>query len=208
MNVKEIDIRYSNLAESNCCLSCGGALIYARPVSGEICLDLGSGRGNDVIRMAEQVGNDGFAYGLDISEGMLQKARKVAQRLDVHNVKFLKSELEVIPLDDDHLDLTISNCTINHADNKQVVWNEIFRILKSGGRFVVSDIFSTEDVPDKYRNDPVAVAECWAGAVTKKVYFETLNKAGFKDLEILEESTPYPKGGIEVSSFTIKGIKP
>lgn len=207
MALVEINNRYSKLAVDDCCLSCGGAIDYSKPQTGEICLDLGSGRGTDVLRMAEQVGENGFAYGLDISDGMLKKAESTARKMGVENVKFLKSELENIPLEDRKVNLVISNCTINHADDKQLVWNEIYRVLVKGGRFVVSDIYSTKPVPEKYKTDPQAISECWGGAVTKELYMNQLEKAGFKNVEILEESKPYPKGEIEVSSFTIQGFK-
>jgi arsenite methyltransferase len=206
--VNEIDKRYSALAESSCCLSCGGAINYSAPFPGEICVDLGSGRGTDVLRLAEEVGKKGFVYGIDLSEGMLSKARRNAEKLGVENVRFIKSELENLPLEDNSVNLVISNCTINHANDKQAVWSEVFRLLKKGGRFVVSDIFSLQDVPEIYRNDPEAVAECWAGAIRKDLYFRILSECGFTKVEILEESLPYPKGKIEVASFTIAGFKP
>lgn len=203
-----VNLRYSKLAETSCCLSCGGAINHSKVAEGETCVDLGSGRGTDALRMAESVGSEGFVYGIDISEGMLKKAEKNAVKLGIKNVSFLKSNLETIPLEDSSVDLVISNCTINHADNKQTVWNEIFRILRKGGRFVVSDIYSSEPVPEEYKNDPAAIAECWAGSVTRELYAEQLNNAGFSDIHILEESDPYPKGEIEVASWTILGIKP
>ncbi len=207
MDTKQIEVRYSLLAQDTCCLSCGGAINHSNPNVGEICVDLGSGRGTDVLRMAEQVGPTGFAYGLDISDGMLEKAQKNAQKLGVTNVKFIKSELEKLELPDKTANLVISNCTINHATNKQNVWNEVHRILKPNGRFVVSDIYATAPVPDEYRTDPVAVAECWAGSTTRAEYLETLNKAGFIDINIIEESQPYDKGKIQVCSLTIAGRK-
>ncbi len=207
MEIKEINSRYSKLAESECCLSCGGAINYAEPKTGEICVDLGSGRGTDVIRMAETVGESGFVYGIDISDGMLEKARRNAEKFNVSNVKFVQSELEKLELEDAVADLVISNCTLNHAGDKQAVWNEIYRILKKGGRFVISDIYATTAIPDEYRNDPVAVAECWAGSVTRAEYMQHLERAGFTSVEILEESSPYAKGKAEVASFTIAGKK-
>ncbi len=206
MDTEQIQVRYTLLAEDdNCCLSCGGAIDHSKAKPGEVCVDLGSGRGTDVLRLAEEVGETGFAYGLDVSDGMLKKAEKNAEKLGTKNVKFIKSELEDLKLESGIVDLVISNCTINHASDKFKVWSEIYRILKKGGRFVVSDIYSTDVVPDEYKNDPQAVAECWAGAVPKHEYLETLEKVGFKDIQIIEESTPYPKGKIEVSSFTITG---
>ena len=88
-----------------------------------------------------------------------------------------------------------------------VIWNEIYRILKVGGRFVVSDIYATTAIPDEYRNDPVAIAECWAGAVTRQEYMHTLDCAGFEMVEVIEESMPYQKGKAQVASFTIRGVR-
>ena len=130
---REIDKRYSTLAESSCCLSCGGAMNYSEASEGEICVDLGSGRGTDVMRLAETVGESGFVYGIDISEGMLQKARNTAERLGITNVNFIHSTLENINLEDNKADLVISNCTINHASDKQSVWNEVSGYLKKAG---------------------------------------------------------------------------
>jgi len=208
MEIKEINSRYSELAQSDCCLSCGGAINYAEPLAGEVCVDLGSGRGTDVLRMAESVGETGFVYGIDISDGMLEKARQNAAKFKVNNVRFIKSELEKLELPDKVADLVISNCTLNHADDKQTVWKEIYRILKNGGRFVISDIYSTTPVPEEYRKDPVAVAECWAGSVIREEYLKQLENAGFSSVNIIEESTPYDKGKIKVASWTIAAKKP
>jgi len=208
MNYIEINKRYSDLAESTCCLSCGGALNYSEAGKNEVCVDLGSGRGTDVLRLAENVGKDGFVYGIDISDGMIQKAISTASRLGITNVNFIQSPLEKIKLSDNIADLIISNCTINHVSDKQAVWNEVFRILKNGGRFVISDIYSSDPVPEEYKNDPVAIAECWAGSVTRDEYLEQLKMAGFSSIRIIEESAPYEKGKVMVSSWTIAGDKP
>jgi arsenite methyltransferase len=208
MEIIEINKRYSELAESDCCLSCGGAINYSQAQPGEICVDLGSGRGTDVIRLAEAVGSDGFVYGIDISDGMIEKASLTAKRLGVTNLRFIQSQLEKIELPDGKADLVISNCTINHANDKQAVWNEIFRILKKGGRFAVSDIYAVSPISDEYKNDPVAIAECWAGAITREEYISNLETAGFSSIQILEESEPYDKGEAKVISWTIVGKKP
>ena len=153
------------------------------------------------------MGEKGFVFGVDISDGMLETARKNALRLGVPNIIFIKSDLEKIAITGGVADLVISNCTINHAANKLKVWNEIYRIMKYGGRFVVSDIYSSYPVPEEYRKDPEAVAECWAGAKTREEYIQTLIEAGFTGISIMEESKPYIKGKIEVASFTIIGKK-
>ena len=207
LNVASINERYTNLSETTCCLSCGGAINHAGVQPGEVCLDLGSGRGNDVIRMAEEAGENGFAYGIDLSDGMVKKARTNLDKFGVTNAEIIQSEMESLPLNDNSVDVTISNCTINHSSNKEAVWSEVFRVLKPGGRFVVSDIYATAPIADEYRNDPQAVAECWAGAVTRVEYLTMLEETGFTNIKILEESEPYAKGMAEVASFTVYGEK-
>jgi ubiquinone/menaquinone biosynthesis C-methylase UbiE len=125
MSLIEINKRYSDLAESTCCLSCGGAVNYAKPQPGEVCVDLGSGRGTDALRMAEEVGSNGFVYGIDISDGMIKKALNTAVLLGITNVNFIRSPLENIKLGNDIANLVISNCSINHAADKQAVWKEV-----------------------------------------------------------------------------------
>lgn len=159
------------------------------------------------MRLAETVGPKGYVYGIDLSEGMVAKAKANLEKFSIENATILKAELEHLPLQNATADLVISNCTINHSADKQAVWNEVYRILRTGGRFVVSDIYATEPIPDEYRNDPEAVAECWAGSVTKPEYLQMLMTAGFKEIRILEESQPYSKGKAEVCSFTISGVK-
>jgi arsenite methyltransferase len=207
MVTEAINERYTSLSETSCCLSCGGAINHAKPQPGEVCIDLGSGRGNDVIRLAEEVGEKGYVFGIDISEGMIAKAKANIEKFEVNNAEIIKAELEHIPLRNNSVNLVISNCTINHAPDKPAVWAEVYRILKPDGRFVVSDIYATQLIADEYRNDPAAVAECWAGSVTRAEYLTMLEEAGFNGIKILEESEPYAKGQAEVASFTISGRK-
>ena len=207
MNTIEIAGRYSALANDTCCLSCGGAAEKSEAKLNEVCIDLGSGRGTDVLRLAEEVGEGGFVYGVDVTEEMVRKATSTASKMGVENVKFILADLEQIPLESEVAHLIISNCTLNHVNNKSKVWSEIYRLLKNGGRFVISDIFSSAPVPEEYANDPAAVAECWAGSITREEYIALIKNSGFKDFRILEESQPYPKGKIEVSSFTITAVK-
>lgn len=203
MNIVEIDKRYSQLAEQECCLSCGGAVDMSQPQPGEVCVDLGCGKGTDLIRLREAVGDTGFVFGVDVSEGMLAKAQRTIDKFGYHNINLVRCELEQLQLGDKVADLIVSNCTINHAQNKRAVWSEIKRVLKKGGRFVVSDIYSVGAVPEEYSTDPVAVAECWAGAIPKEEYLRILQETGFKNITIMEESRPYEKGKISVVSFTI-----
>lgn len=199
--------RYSKLADDNCCLSCGGAMEKSGATAGEVCIDLGSGRGTDVIRLAEMVGPGGFVYGVDSTPEMIKKGRSAAQKLGIENAGFILSDLESIAIESNTADLIISNCVINHANDKDRVWNEIFRLLKKGGRVVISDIYSLESVPSEYSSDADAVAECWAGAVTRDEYLSSVVKAGLRNIEVIEESKPYEKGRIKVCSFTFSAIK-
>jgi arsenite methyltransferase len=207
MDIVEIDKRYTQLAEVECCLSCGGAFALSSPQPGEVCVDLGCGKGTDLIRLREAAGESGRVIGIDVAEGMIDKARRNIEKFGYTNVDVVRSELEHLAIPDATADLVISNCTINHAADKKRVWSEIYRVLKPGGRFVISDIYSTLPVPREYADDPTAVAECWAGAVTRDEYLTTLIGTGFKGISILEESKPYEKGKIAVVSFTVTAKK-
>ena len=202
-----IEARYAELAESTCCLSCGSAVSRCDAKAGQICIDLGSGRGTDVLRLAEVVGQGGHAYGIDVTEAMLDKAQKTARKLGVTNATFLHGTLEQLPLPDDTADWVLSNCVLNHATDKSATWREIARVLKPGGHFVVSDIYTVEEIPAEYRDNPEYVAECWAGAVSKDEYIRHIDAAGLQDVVIFEESAPYGKGKAQVVSFTISGQK-
>jgi len=203
----EISQRYAKLSSDSCCLSCGGAINYANIKKGEICVDIGSGRGNDSIKMAMATGNTGFVYGIDITDEMINTAKNLANKLNISNVNFIKSTIEKINLPNEIADVVISNCTINHSTNKFSTYSEIFRILKKNGRIIISDIYSIQPVPPEYHNDPIAISECWGGAITKNEYLYIINSIGFKNINIIEESTPYPKGKITVASFTFSAIK-
>jgi arsenite methyltransferase len=208
MKTIEIEKRYSSLAEKECCLSCGGAIDLSEPKPGETCIDLGCGKGTDLIRLRESVGEYGRVIGIDIAEGMIAKAQRTVDKFGYTNVSVVRSELEHLLVPDQVADLVISNCTINHASDKRAVWREIFRVMRKGGRFVVSDIYSTEPVPAEYANDPAAVAECWAGAIPREEYLTILRESGFKNISVLEESKPYQKGKISVASFTVSASTP
>ncbi len=206
--IKSINKRYSGLAAESSSLSCGASRDYQEVREGFFCADLGCGRGGDVIKLARRAGKSGYVYGIDVSEGMVRKAREAIDESGLSNAEIVQSSLEKICLEDDTLDLIISNCTINHAQNKERVWEEVFRVLKKGGEFIVNDVYSTEKIPEKYSGDPEAVAGCWAGAVPRDEYLETVESAGFIQVTISGESSPYRRGEAELVSFTIKGHKP
>jgi len=205
---QKINERYSGLCCTTSNLSCGGAAdkVEARP--GETGVDLGSGRGRELFSLVASVGPQGRLIGIDLSDGMVETAASSAREQGLTTVEFRQRHLHDTGLEDASADFMISNCAINHAPDKDAVYREAYRFLKPGGRFVVSDIYATDEVPAQFANDPDAVAECWGGAVTRDAYLATLVAAGFQALEVLDESEPYGKGEIEVCSFTIRGRKP
>ncbi len=207
-NLESINRRYSDLASESCSLSCGSSGDFPEAGEGSVCVDLGCGRGGDVIKLARRVGEEGYVYGIDVSEGMVEAAEKTLRENGVGNAGIIRCSLEKLRLEDESVDLVVSNCTINHAENKENVWREIFRVLKKNGEFIVNDIYSMEKIPERYSSDPEAVADCWAGAVTREEYLKTLESAGFINMTISGESSPYMRGEALLVSFTIKGRKP
>jgi ubiquinone/menaquinone biosynthesis C-methylase UbiE len=203
-----IERRYSVLAESSARLSCGSAVQRADVQPGQVCVDLGCGRGTDVLHLAELVGPQGHAFGIDLTEAMVLKARERAAQLGLANATFHRCTLERLALEGESADWVFSNCVLNHVTDKLAVWRELARVLKPGGRFIVSDIFAVEAIAPEFRDDPEAVAQCWAGAVLKEEYLAQIARAGLSGVTVLEESAPYDKGAARVASFTVAGLKP
>jgi len=172
---------------ANLGLGCGTPLTFSEIKDGEKVLDLGSGAGFDAFLAAKRVGPDGFVYGVDMTDEMLEKARENARRGGFQNVSFLKGFIEEIPLPDQSVDLIISNCVINLSPDKQSVFNEAFRVLKSGGRVSVSDIVLKRPLPPVLMNSKELYSACVTGANLKSEYIGMIEKAGFKDISILKE---------------------
>lgn len=179
-------------------LGCGNPTALAELHEGETVLDLGSGGGIDVLLSARRVGQTGFAYGLDMTDEMLELARRNAAEAGAQNVEFLKGDIATIPLPDNSVDVIISNCVINLAADKDPVFREAFRVLKPGGRFAVSDIVIHGDLLKEavndadMRRDLSSWAGCIAGALTAEEYETGLVQAGFSNvnLEISRRYTP------------------
>ena len=160
-------------------LGCGNPTALAELRAGEVVLDLGSGGGIDVLLSARRVGPTGKAYGLDMTDEMLELARKNQAEAGVSNVEFLKGEIESIPLPDASVDVIISNCVINLSGEKDRVIAEAFRVLKPGGRFAVSDVVVRGAVPDTIRKSVELWVGCVAGAMEESEYVAKLERAGF-----------------------------
>jgi arsenite methyltransferase len=170
----------------NASLGCGVPTAVADLREGETVLDLGSGAGADVLISARRVGPTGKAIGLDMTDEMLDLARRNAREAGVANVEFLKGYIEDIPLPDASVDVIISNCVINLAGDKQKVVAEAARVLKHGGRFAVSDVIADEGMDDATRADMAAYTGCIAGALTEREFRTALTTAGLTDIEIRE----------------------
>jgi arsenite methyltransferase len=162
-------------------LGCGNPTALAELREGEVVLDLGSGGGIDVLLSARRVGASGKAYGLDITDEMLELARRNAAEAGVANVEFLKGQIEEIPLPDDSVDVIISNCVINLSGNKQRVLHEAFRVLRPGGRFAVSDVVVRGELPADVKRSMELWVGCVAGALQDTEFMALLREAGFEN---------------------------
>jgi arsenite methyltransferase len=165
-------------------LGCGNPTALAELNPGEVVLDLGSGGGIDVLLSARRVGPTGRAYGVDMTDEMLELARANAREAGVENVEFLKGHIEEIPLPDASVDVIISNCVINLSADKGRVFAEAFRVLKPGGRFAVSDVVARGDVPDAVRRSVELWVGCVAGALQEREFVRMLEDAGFAGVGI------------------------
>ena len=165
-------------------LGCGNPTALADLKPGEKVLDLGSGGGIDVLLSAKRVGPTGFAYGLDMTDAMLELAERNRVEANIENVRFLKGVIENIPLPDNAVDVVISNCVINLSADKGQVLRDAYRVLAPGGRFAVSDIVFLGHFPTAIRNDLDAWAGCIAGALEEETYRQLLSEAGFINIEI------------------------
>jgi len=165
-------------------LGCGNPTALAQLNAGETVLDLGSGGGIDVLLSARRVGPTGKAYGLDMTDEMLALANENKRKAGAANVEFLRGEIENIPLPDNSVDVIISNCVINLSGNKDRVLQEAFRVLKPGGRFAVSDVVVTGEVPAAIRKNVELWIGCIAGALRDSDYAAKLAAAGFEGIGI------------------------
>ena len=165
-------------------LGCGNPTALATLNTGDIVLDLGSGGGIDVLLSARRVGATGKAYGLDMTDDMLELARRNAAEAGVQNVEFLKGQIEAIPLPDNSVDVVISNCVINLSGDKRSVLAEAFRVLRPGGRFAVSDVVVRGEVPPVVRRSMELWVGCVAGALEENEFKSLLTDVGFEGADI------------------------
>ena len=191
-------------------VGCGAPINHTNLKEGETVVDLGSGAGIDIFLAARKVLNSGKAIGIDMTDEMLQKARDNAKKGNYTNVEFKKGDIEEnIPLDNNSVDAVISNCVINLTTNKTNAFKEVFRILKNGGRMVISDLITDQELSADQVNSE-KWCECIDGALTKENYLSCIADAGFKKIDVLEERAYMDGEKIncrKITSLIIKAIK-
>ncbi|HTR80153.1 MAG TPA: arsenite methyltransferase [Bacteroidota bacterium] len=193
---------------ANLGLGCGVPTAFADLKEGSTVLDLGSGAGIDVFVAARYVGASGKAIGVDMTPAMIDKAKRNAEKISAKNVEFRLGEIEALPVDDNSVDRVISNCVINLVPSKAKAFDEIYRVLKNGGTFTVSDIVIDGSVTDAERNDAALWAGCISGAIDRKEYLDIIANSGFTEVKILAETTyDYKLAHGGLSSITISGTK-
>ena len=181
---------------ANLGLGCGNPVALASLKEGETVLDLGSGAGFDCFLAADKVGKNGRVIGIDMTPEMVEKARENAEKGKYENVEFRLGEIENLPAADSSVDIIISNCVINLAPDKNNVFMEAFRVLKPGGRLMISDIVLLKELPDSIKSSIEAYVGCVSGAVMKDKYIGAIKEAGFKEVRIIDE-TSFPYESLE-----------
>ncbi|MEM4713888.1 MAG: arsenite methyltransferase [Candidatus Bathyarchaeia archaeon] len=183
-----VEEELKSLPEDVFSLGCGNPVALASLKEGETVLDLGSGSGFDCFLASKKVGEKGRVIGVDMTPEMIDRARKTARRGNYGNVEFRLGEIENLPVADNSVDVIISNCVINLSPNKKRVFEEAFRVLKPGGRLIISDIVLLKELPKAIMESEQAYIGCISGAVLKNVYLELIKSAGFSNVKIIKES--------------------
>jgi len=213
------------VADADLGLGCGLPTETAGIKKGHTVLDLGSGAGNDIFVARAEAGPEGRLIGLDMVPEMVAKARGNAARLGHDNVEFILGEIEEIPLADGEVDVVVSNCVLNLVPDKAQAFGEVYRVIKSGGHFSISDIVLEGQLPEALKGAAIAYVGCVAGAQQKEEYLKTIEEAGFREVEILksreiqlpesllesilgeEEVRGFLASGVRILSITVRGMK-
>jgi arsenite methyltransferase len=174
---------------ANLGLGCGNPTALASLIKGEVVLDLGSGAGFDCFLAAKKVGKTGRVIGVDMTPEMLDKARENAEKGGYSNVEFRLGEIENLPVADNTVGIVISNCVINLSTDKKRVFTEAFRVLKPGGRLMVSDIVLLQELPQFIKTSVAGYVGCISGAILKEKYLQTVKQAGFQEVKVLDETS-------------------
>ena len=207
-------------------LGCGLPTEFAKIKEGDTVIDLGSGAGNDAFVARKFVGEPGKVIGIDFTEQMIARARENAEKLGLNNVEFRQGDIEDMPVTANNADVIVSNCVLNLVPNKHKVFGEIYRVLKPGGHFSISDIVLEGPLPEKWKEVAELYAGCVSGAIQKKEYLGIIEEAGFKNITLqkdktivipddilanyltVDEITEYKKGTTRITSITVYAEKP
>ena len=213
-------------ADADLGLGCGLPTEFAKIKAGNTVIDLGSGAGNDAFIARKIVGETGKVLGVDFTEAMINKARANAEKLNFNNVEFRLGDIDDMPVTSNYADVIVSNCVLNLVPNKHKVISEIFRVLKPGAHFSISDIVLEGALPSKWREVAELYAGCVSGAIQKQVYLEMIEAAGFKNIILQKEKeiiipddilknylsdaeiADYKKGATKITSITVYAEKP
>jgi len=207
-------------------LGCGLPTEFAKIKDGDTVIDLGSGAGNDVFVARRLTGEKGKVIGIDFTEPMIVRARENAEKLGLNNVEFRQGDIEDMPVTSNKADVIVSNCVLNLVPNKHKVFSEIYRVLKPGGHFSISDIVLEGPLPQKWKEVAELYAGCVSGAIQKKEYLGIIEEAGFKNIALqkdktihipddilanyltTEEIAEYKSGATRITSITVYAEKP
>jgi len=176
---------------ANLGFGCGNPVALASLKEGDVVLDLGSGAGFDAFLAAQRVGKTGRVIGVDMTPEMVERAKKNAKKGKYDNVEFRLGEIEKLPVEDNSIDVIISNCVINLSPDKEMVFKEAHRVLKSSGKLMVSDLVLAKELPGALKDSVEAYVGCLAGAIKKDEYLKLITMAGFYDVKVISESS-YP----------------
>ena len=183
---------------------CGNPVAVASLKEGEVVLDLGSGAGLDMFHAARRVGNGGRVIGVDMTPAMIEKAKHGADQLGLENVEFRLGDIEDLPVEDNSVDVIISNCVINLAPDKGKVFRESFRVLRPGGRVMVSDIVLETALPENVREDISYYAGCIGGAILEEEYLQHMKDAGFENVEVVSKTGCGPAVSAKIAAYKPK----
>lgn len=212
-------------ADADLGLGCGLPTQYAEIVSGNHVLDLGSGAGNDCFVARTIVGETGSVIGLDFTDAMLEKAKINLEETGFKNIDFVKGDIEAMPFNNNKFDVVISNCVLNLVPDKQKAFSEIYRVIKSGGHFCISDVVLTGELPEKLQEAAELYAGCVSGAILKEEYLDVIKQQGFTHIEVAKEKEieipnnillnyitedelrAFKRNKVGIYSITVKGTK-
>ncbi len=207
-------------------LGCGLPTQFAKIKEGDIVIDLGSGAGNDCFIARAETGEKGKVIGIDFSEAMIAKARRNAEKMGYHNIEFRQGEIENLPASDSVADVIVSNCVLNLVPDKSQAFNEIYRVLKPGGHFSISDIVLAGELPEKIQKAGEMYAGCISGALQKDEYLGIIKEKGFENMTVQKEKAvlipndilskylskdeidDYKESGAGIFSITVYAEKP